>query len=526
MEALRCADGRRDQPGQGMTTPVARDVGPVTDVASLHTLLQLALGISPAADVFDWPSLLQAAERERLLGISWKQSAEWIRAAAPPAVIGRWKRNALLLGVHAEHQLRMLATALDALSRAGVDAVVLKGAPLAQRLYGDFTVRPSVDVDLYVLAAEREVARPVLGALGWQCTGGAAPEEETFELRDGSELFRLEVHSTPLDDPLLHRVVLPIERAITQVGDYALPSHTGRFLPAYLAAHLAKHFAKPLLWVLDFYVLWTTLGAEEQADAITAAHSSGLARHLDWAISISADVAESVRERTPGRASGRLARALRTRGDAGRLLHLASLAPTRLGALSVLSGRLWPAEWRAGWRQAPEYFVRRAIRWIYRHVIFEQPSASSAQDNPIVLSTVDSARQLADALQKSEAWIKPGDGSMEPAIPTFALARVVGIDRPLQVGDVVVTANANGRCGVSRVLSLGAGTLRVRPDARFKGEQQLPHSAILGRCDVVDVAGRRTPIEARPYGSLGLLRAILRSRLDALIPSIGKVRVQ
>ena len=457
----------------GMTTRVAGDVGSTSDVASLHTLLQLALGISPVARVLDWPSLLQAAERERLLGITWKRSAEVIRGTAPPAIITRWQRNALLLGVHAEHQLRMLARALEALSRAGVEAVVLKGAPLAQRLYGDYTARASVDIDLYVVATQRDDARNILGALHWQLTGGAAPEEETFELRDGSELFRLEVHSTPLDDPLLHRAELPIEHGLARVGDYVIPSQSGRFLPAYLAAHLAKHFVKPLLWVVDFHVLWTTLDAEEQAGAIGAARAIGLARHLRWAIALSRDVTESIRETLPGRASRRLARALRTRGDAGRLLHLASLAQSPYGALSVVTGRLWPAEWREGWRDAPAYFVRRAVRWIYRHVIFEQPSAKSfAKYKPITVSTRDSARQLSDAMHTSEAWVKPGDGSMEPAIPSFALARVVAVDRPLRVGDVVVTGDGHGRCALSRVLELGADTLRVRPDARFKGEQR------------------------------------------------------
>ena len=510
-----------------MTTPVAGDVGSTSDVASLHALLPLALGLSPVATALDWPSLLRAAERERLLGITWKRSAGFIRQTAPPAIVARWQRNAVLLGVHAEHQLRMLARALEALSQAGVEAVVLKGAPLAQRLYGDYTARASVDIDLYVVAAQRDVARKVLIALHWQLTGGAAPEEETFELRDGSELFRLELHSTPLDDPLLHRAELPVEHELARVGGYVIPSQSGHFVPAYLAAHLAKHFAKPLLWVVDFHVLWTTLDAREQAGAIGAARASGLVRHLRWAMALSADVTESIREPLPGRASRRLARALRTRGDAGRLLHLASLAQSPYGALSVVTGRLWPTEWREGWRDAPAYFVRRAVRWIYRHAIFEQPSAAAfAQNNPITLSVSDSARHLADAIHTSEVWVKPGDGSMEPAIPSFALARVVALDRPLRVGDVVVIGDGHGRCALNRVLALGADTLRVRPDARFKDEQSVPRSVVLGRCDVVDVAGRRTPIEARPYGSLGLLRAILRARLDALMPSTGKMRVE
>src|SRR5207253_3236092 len=101
------------------------------------------------------------AERERLIAIAWRASGEVIRRQAPLAVSAKWQRHAVQLGLHAERQLTLLANATEALSAVGVDVIALKGAPLAQRVYDDFTVRPSLDLDLYVPPSQRGEASRV-----------------------------------------------------------------------------------------------------------------------------------------------------------------------------------------------------------------------------------------------------------------------------------------------------------------------------------------------------------------------------
>ena len=501
-----------------MTSTVAGRVDSQLDAASLYTLLRLALAEPPSVPVADWRALCDLAERERLLGVIWRRSAAAIRGAAPGETSLDWQRRAVLLGLNVERQLELLATSVAALTAAGVHAVVLKGAPLAQRLYGDFTVRPTLDVDLYVPAPERGAATRVLGELGWRRTSGVAPEEENFHRTIGGRLFRLEVHSTALDDPLLHRVAFPVEQVSVTVGGHVLPAHAGRFVPAYLAAHLAKHNEKPALWALDFYVLWSALTQAERDDALGAGREVGLGRHLDWAVALARDIDACRGSLDAARpALQRVLGALATRGDAMRVFRLMSFAGSPIAALSVVAGRLWPVAWRQSWRDAPEYFLRRAIRWTYRHLVFERPSSAPERTRPsavIALNADDAADRLRSALRTSPVWIAPADGGMEPAVPIFGMARVVAAEgTAVRAGDVVVARGDDGQCTLQRVVSLGDAGVRIKPDAYFRGESVVAHEQVLGTCDLVDVGGRAVPIADRPHGSLGLLRAIVTARI-------------
>lgn len=514
------ATGPRPRPSSAlwMTPTVAGRVDPQLDAASLYTLLRLALAEPPSTPVADWRALYALAERERLLGVIWRRSAAAIRTAAPREISLEWQRKAVLLGLNVERQLELLATCVAALTAAGVQVVVLKGAPLAQRLYGDFTVRPTIDVDLHVPATERAGAARVLRELGWRRTSGVAPEEENFQRTVGGQLFRLEVHSTALDDALLHRVEFPVEQAAVTVGGYTLPAHTGRYLPAYLATHLAKHNEKPVLWALDFHALWSALTQAERDGAVRAAREVGLARHLQWAIALVSDINASRRRLEAARpALAHLMSALAPRGDAMRTLRLVSFAGSPIAALSVVAGRVWPVAWRQSWRDAPEYFLRRAIRWAYRHLVFERPSAAADRGTSravIALNADDAAERLRHALRSPPVWIAPSDGAMEPAVPVFGTARVVAPDdRVIRVGDVVVARGDDGQCTLQRVVSLGDDGLRLKADAYFKGESFVSRSQVLGLCDVVDVDGRAVPIAQRPHGTLGLLRAIVAARI-------------
>jgi RimJ/RimL family protein N-acetyltransferase len=499
-----------------MSAPARADLR--VDTASMHALLRLALGRPLPPAPHDWPGVLALAEQERLLGVAWKRSAETLRRDAPGDVAVAWQRRAVILGLSVERQLELLAKAIETLSNRGVAAIVLKGFPLAQRIYGDYTVRPILDSDLYVPADQRAVAATALGELGWRCTAGIAPEEERYERRVGSHTFVIEVHSSALDDPLLDHIEFPVERRWVAVGGHALPAHSGRFVPSYIAAHLAKHHEKPLLWALDFFLLWSSLDVTEQRDAIAAARTAGLDAHLRWAIDTTTNIDACARELSAAEPGlRRLRGGLTTSGDARRVLRLVTLSDSPAAALRVVGGRVWPLAWRRSWREAPGYFLRRAIHWLYRHLVFERPSAGidvALDESSIALAAADSETRLRDLLSVRPVWVSPADGSMEPAIPRFAFARIVSaaaIDA--RRGDVVVVRDEHARCALRRVTRLADDDdVGVRADARFGREELVPRAALLGVCDVVDVGGKRESIASRPHGAWKLLQAILRGR--------------
>ncbi len=497
-----------------MTPPTGR-ADLTIDTASLHSLLRLALGRAPTEQGLDWRALLDRAERERLVSVIWQRSAESIRRIAPEPICSAWQRRAIVSGLLVDEQLDVLATAIATLRTHGVSPVVLKGIPLAQRIYGDHTVRPVIDADLYIRQEERGAASKALASIGWRCTSGCAPEEERFERAAGPHISVLEVHSSALDDRLLDHVHFPVEQQLSRVRRFDLPAHSGRFVPAFLATHLAKHHEKPLLWAVDFFLLWGALAEPDRRDAISAAREAGLGRHLTWAIDLCADIAAcdlDLEHAEP--AMRRLVSRLAVTGDTRRLIRLVSLSESPAAALRVVAGRVWPLAWREGWRRAPDYFLRRGVAWLYRHLVFEKPSVGPAEayGSAIALAADECQERLVAALKSESAvWVSPVDGSMEPAIPRYGTARVVPLNgHSVRRGDVVVTSDANGRCALRRVTSLGTGTVRLRPDTRRKAEETTPYSAIVGVCDVVAVGGIRTPIEQRPHGTLSMLGAILR----------------
>jgi hypothetical protein len=63
--------------------------------------------------------------------------------------------------------LREAAAALTLLREAGIDTLVLKGAPLALQCYGELGARPMGDVDLLVPVAQRDEALATLRSQGW-----------------------------------------------------------------------------------------------------------------------------------------------------------------------------------------------------------------------------------------------------------------------------------------------------------------------------------------------------------------------
>ena len=482
------------------------------DTASLHAVLRLALGRPLAPGFVDWPAALILAEQERLLGVVWKRSAAVLRREAPPEVAATWQRRALSIGLMVDRQLEVLAETMEALEGRNVAAVVLKGFPLAQRVYGDVTVRPVLDSDVYVPTEQRSAAADALREMGWRCTAGTAPEEERYERHGGPQTLVLEVHSSALDDPLLDHIHLPVEQRRVLVAGHWLPAHSGRFVPGFIAAHLAKHHEKPLLWALDFYLLWSSLDVDEQRDATAAAREAGLDRHLMWAIETTANIDACARELSVAEpALRRLRENLTASGDVRRMLRLVTLSDTPGAALHVVAGRIWPVAWRRGWREAPEYFLRRAAHWLYRHLVFERPSATlTVDEHAISLAAADCETRLRASLS-TPVWVAPADGSMEPAIPRFARVRVASGDViSVRRGDVVVACDQYGRCSLRRVTWLGNDDVRIKGDARIGGEELVPRAALLGICDIVDVGGEVQSIESRPHGALRVLGALVR----------------
>ena len=121
-------------------------------------------------------ALLEQAERHGLLGILHTTLTEFGNVL-PPEVATSLRRRATLQRLRQAHDYSILDEILLELSRAGVEAVPLKGPILSERLYGDGAVRSSTDLDLLVAPNVLPSATRCLERLGYRGAQGSTAGE-------------------------------------------------------------------------------------------------------------------------------------------------------------------------------------------------------------------------------------------------------------------------------------------------------------------------------------------------------------
>jgi hypothetical protein len=492
------------------------------DHQALQQLLLLALGRPIADGTLDWATLYQLAEAERIAALAWHRSGEVIRCLAPPAIVNQWRAHAMRVALQVETLVDVVAQAVEALRRSAIEPVVLKGAPLAQRLYGDATVRPLADCDVYIPLAQRAAARDVLAAEKWTSRVGEPPSEETFERWGGGQRNVIEVHSSILDDSLLSYTHIPVEKSEVAVGEATLPTQSGDYVPVSLAAHLAKHETAPLLWVVDFHTLWESLDDASRHAAQAAATRVGLHRHLHWACELASRLEDGAGGSTS--ALTRLASLHRTVGDLGRVRRLIGLSATPLDALRIVAGRVWPSEWRDDWKRAPNYLLQRGSRWIARRArLIGHGNVSTGHGHVLSVDDEELASLLEETLGRGLAvWIRPRGSSMEPAIPSSAAAHIEPVSpRGVRQNDVVLARLPHGHFVLHRVVQLTPDSVQLKGDAMRRRDIVVAPAAIIGVCDRIEIGGLEYPIESRPRDAVAVLTSAARARLRRLVSARG-----
>ncbi|MFH1084393.1 MAG: nucleotidyltransferase family protein [Chloroflexota bacterium] len=121
-----------------------------------------ALAAEPA---LDWEALTRLAQAERISPLLYAvgRHAEWL----PGPVLERLRRDYMLTAARNALYLGALARALARLEAAGIAAIVLKGAALAETLYEQIAVRPLGDLDLLVQREDGAAALAALAELGY-----------------------------------------------------------------------------------------------------------------------------------------------------------------------------------------------------------------------------------------------------------------------------------------------------------------------------------------------------------------------
>jgi putative nucleotidyltransferase-like protein len=298
----------------------------------------------PVAAALDPSGLVAEAGRHGLSGLVL-HALERSGARLPEADAEQLRRDALGFRAASVKVKRLLGRSLDALSAAGVAPVVLKGIPLAERLYGDAGHRASTDVDLWVLPEDVSRAQHALEGLGLR----AAPAHEPHHVELFSPEGLVELHRYP---------IAPFGELLpgTALRDRAIESETGgrrhlRLAPddelLYLAVHATNHLLQRLAWVYDLKLVARAEPSLDWERLLRTAGETGTASLAFYALDaatrlletpIPAQVLSALR---PSRWRAAAAERLFSEGTLSSA-YFAGHRPAWIAAKVLLAPRPWP----------------------------------------------------------------------------------------------------------------------------------------------------------------------------------------
>jgi hypothetical protein len=493
-------------------------------VATIHAV-RLALGVFGASrEVRNWHDVLCAAVAEKCAPLAWVRSGAAIGATAPREISAAFRSYFVANTARVASMLAAACSTSAALEREGIFPIVLKGPPLAARLYGDSGARVCSDLDWFVPGAFLKALHRVMASQGWTCIEGEHDGDPCYARRGEQGEIYLEVHSSLLH-PRYAYLPIPAPTATRVVVDgLALLAHNDSLLPGYLSAHLATHRYAPLAWLIDVLELWGSLGPRARADAHSAAERAGVDRYLSWALR-RADLLRRAAAGDEG-AADRLGI-----GDREAELHPMwrhiSLAPSI--AASAQAARGWVApSWVTGqgfsWVKA---MVRRvATHWRDVLPVRQPPKRRNGTAQPAGRSirgplpaedtrTFMAVRRLVE--HGDEVWIVVTGASMRPTLEPGDRVLLAPATRTLTVGNIVL-ADVHGRPLLHRIVSRRADTLSTLGDNCLQADPPISVADVVARAEAVQsVRGTSALRATMRFGPAALARFLaIDSRARAL----------
>jgi len=238
----------------------------LVDQAAQHGVLRL---IEPALRAHGLPRAAESALDQRL------------------AVGAMWHR----------HVASTLGHVLAALEEAQVRAAALKGAVLAERLYGDPLLRPSLDIDLLIRPEDLAAAAHALGGAGFT---GDTELAASYLLAHAHHLHFSRAGAPSIE---LHfrayagfGVVIPAAALLERAREHRFEARAAVLVPSpedefiYLAVHAAGHSFVRLLWLFDLKMLlrrhpelnWEAVAARSESLGVASAVGYALRLLGEW----------------------------------------------------------------------------------------------------------------------------------------------------------------------------------------------------------------------------------------------------
>ncbi|MGH7899903.1 MAG: nucleotidyltransferase family protein [Candidatus Binatia bacterium] len=221
-----------------------------------------------------------------------------VRYAEAGAPAGDAQARTLALNLVLEADLRLLVRALG---ERGIDVVVLKGIPLALRLFGSIAARAMIDNDLLVRRSEVFRARDVLAEHGYESIDCRRIETQLafdYQYRMAKRLPGEGFLSAELHWHAFSQLLYPVSEEVlwAHVEPFTWDGLTVEvFDPPLTVVHLAAHlaqsdFAVPQI-LRDIAAAWNLFYAHaEPDDVLELGRETGLIHALDFALLSVADL--------------------------------------------------------------------------------------------------------------------------------------------------------------------------------------------------------------------------------------------
>lgn len=243
----------------------------------------------------DEARLLELVDRHRVAPLFLRGLAAVDGSRVPERLREAVRARARVNSARALRQTAELLTLVEALDRAGIPALPMKGVALAAQVYGDLSLRLVGDIDLLVGASRVPDAERILMERGYARSGPRQPltprqiqafmrERKHFHYVHPESGMHVELHWRCVNNPRLFPIgtdELLARARPAQAGGVSLPAMAPDDLMLFLCVHGANHAWFRLLWLFDVHQLLTNEVLGPDLDAVrNRARDLGLERVL------------------------------------------------------------------------------------------------------------------------------------------------------------------------------------------------------------------------------------------------------
>jgi len=216
----------------------------------------------------NWDVLLQMALHHRVYSLVYETFNQLNNHGIHESTIGYLKRKYEVNAIQGLYLTGETVRMVKCLESQGIHAVVLKGPPLALRLYGDVAIRPYQDIDILVPPDELVKAQGILEKEGYCEIDNPYPKhiftpgQSMIIKRSLSQKFHVNYwHNTKNVNielhwrygKSIHELPFPNESSINriEIAGYPLPVLCDEDWLIYLILHGAGHAWFRLRWLVD-----------------------------------------------------------------------------------------------------------------------------------------------------------------------------------------------------------------------------------------------------------------------------------